>query len=126
MDRIVVGYDGSDTARKAVEEAASVARDTSAELHVVQVLSAPLIGAGASATDDETDRLRLTFPDLDMEPAVLHGPAARVIVDFATAIEADLIVVGNRRVQGLSRVLGSVAIDVLRNAPCSVYVAHTS
>ena len=33
--------------------------------------------------------------------------------------------VGNRRMQGLGRVLGSVANSVAHNAPCDVYIAKT-
>jgi nucleotide-binding universal stress UspA family protein len=56
----------------------------------------------------------------------ISGTAADKLVDYATDVGADLIVVGNRRVQGIERVLGSVAVAVLRRAPCSVYVAHTA
>ena len=37
-----------------------------------------------------------------------------------------MIVVGNRRVQGVSRVLGSIASDVLRRAPCDVLIVNTT
>jgi nucleotide-binding universal stress UspA family protein len=36
-----------------------------------------------------------------------------------------MIVVGNRRMQGIGRVLGSVANSVAHNAPCDVYIAKT-
>ena len=36
-----------------------------------------------------------------------------------------MIVVGNKRVQGLARVLGSVASAVAQHAPCDVYIAKT-
>ena len=35
-------------------------------------------------------------------------------------------IVGNRRVQGVSRILGSVAMDVARAAPCNVLIVHTT
>ena len=37
-----------------------------------------------------------------------------------------MIVVGNRRVQGATRVLGSIANDVARQAPCNVLIVHTT
>jgi nucleotide-binding universal stress UspA family protein len=46
-------------------------------------------------------------------------------VQVATDIGADLIVVGNRRVQGIGRLLGSVATDVAQHAPCDVYIVKT-
>ena len=36
-----------------------------------------------------------------------------------------MIVVGNRRVQGAGRILGSVAAHVTKNANCDVLVANT-
>jgi nucleotide-binding universal stress UspA family protein len=48
-----------------------------------------------------------------------------MLCEEATRLEARAIVVGNRRVQGMSRVLGSVAADVTRQAPCDVVVANT-
>ena len=36
-----------------------------------------------------------------------------------------LIVVGNRRMRGIGRVLGSVANSVAHNATCDVYIANT-
>ena len=37
-----------------------------------------------------------------------------------------MIIVGNRRVQGAARILGSIATDVLHIAPCNVLVVHTT
>jgi CRP-like cAMP-binding protein len=41
-------------------------------------------------------------------------------------MDATMIVVGNRRVQGAKRLLGSIASDVLHHASCDVLVAHTA
>ena len=46
--------------------------------------------------------------------------------DEAARIDASMIVVGNRRVQGKARVLGSIATDVTRTAPCDVLVVDTT
>ena len=51
-------------------------------------------------------------------------PAA--LCDEAKRLDAEMIIVGNRRVQGMSRVLGSIAMDVARNAPCNVLIVHTT
>ena len=143
----MVGYDGTDSARLAVEEAAALAQGMDADLHIVQVVidERPRGGMAAAWVDspmqeaaaarqqgrDElaiegTQHVAQAFPDVRVHPEVLHGPPATVLVERAEHLGADLIVVGNRRVQGISRVLGSVAIDVLRHAHCSVYVAHTN
>ena len=40
-------------------------------------------------------------------------------------IDAELIVVGNRRMQGVQRLLGAVANDVVHHADCDVLVVKT-
>ncbi|MFI5429021.1 universal stress protein [Aeromicrobium sp. UC242_57] len=55
----------------------------------------------------------------------VQGKPAAALVELAEETGADVIVVGNKRVQGMSRVLGSIAADVTRRAPCDVYIAHT-
>lgn len=55
----------------------------------------------------------------------LQAKAAVALVDEAERLEARLIVVGNRRSQGLGRVLGSVASGVVAHAPCDVYIVKT-
>lgn len=145
MKNIVVGYDSSDTARLAVVEAAVLARATGAELHIVNVVEdfdfrqdmvtgaehesalerAVAVTDEMLATPAERDGLAEAVDGVFTHNKVLAGPPAGSIIEYAAEIGADLVVVGNRRVQGLERLLGSVAIEILRHAPCSVYVAHT-
>lgn len=56
--------------------------------------------------------------------ARLTDPAT-ALCDEAERLEASIIVVGNRGVQGAARLLGSVATDVARRAPCDVLIANT-
>jgi nucleotide-binding universal stress UspA family protein len=52
---------------------------------------------------------------------VLHGPTSRAIVEYAAQCGASLIVMGTHGRKGLAHaVLGSVAEQVLRSAPCPV------
>ena len=37
-----------------------------------------------------------------------------------------MIVVGNKRTHGASRVLGAVALDVVHHAPCGVFICKTT
>ena len=77
-----------------------------------------------------SDRLKAlagTLGDgLEVTCTVLDGSAAKVVTGEAERLGADLIVVGNKRVAGVSRVLGAVALDIVRHAPCSVYIAKTT
>jgi nucleotide-binding universal stress UspA family protein len=57
---------------------------------------------------------------LDVEPG--EG-----LVGLASSLGADLIVVGNRFLGGVQGYfMGSVPAKVLRHAPCSVLVVHTT
>jgi len=63
------------------------------------------------------------------DPLVEEGGSVERIVAVAEEIEASLVVVGTQGGGGFSRMLlGSVAEDVLRRAPCSVMLVrhHTS
>lgn len=147
MKKIVVGFDGSDSSRKAADEAGELAAGLGAELHVVTVVvddprkhgfdievvderAAPAVEARSRGLRqravDTAHQLDGAYPGVTVITTILAGPPARTIVEHAEEIGADLIVVGNHRVQGLARLLGSVAIDILRDAPCSVYVAKTT
>ena len=53
------------------------------------------------------------------------GDAADAICSVAETIGADLIVVGNKRMQGAARVLGSVPNRVPTRPTCSVLIART-
>lgn len=138
---ILVGVDGSDSARKAATVAAELAAATGATLHVLTAVDPSRMG-----TNDDTAELgdvrRLTpgeaaeaiaaevastltgvTPQIESSP--IQGKPAHALVEEAKRLGADLIVVGNRRVQGLGRILGSVASDVVHHAPCDVYIVKT-
>lgn len=51
--------------------------------------------------------------------------AADALCSVAETVSADVIVVGNKRMSGAGRVLGSVASKVAHHAPCSVLIAKT-
>jgi nucleotide-binding universal stress UspA family protein len=53
------------------------------------------------------------------------GDAAEAIVRVADQIGADLIVVGNKGMKGVRRVLGSVPNSVAHHANCSVLIVDT-
>lgn len=65
------------------------------------------------------------LPHDSISTKIGQGDPAKILCEQAERIGARAIVVGNRRVQGVSRILGSVASEVMRNAPCDVVVTHT-
>lgn len=136
MNDIVVGVDRSETAAIAAKKAAAMAKAYGANLHLVTSAdrSATVsvgVGDDRSMVDWVTDAEQLLeryAKSLDCASISTHvgtGNPASVLCDEAKRLNAAVIVVGNRRVQGVSRVLGSVAGDVMRHAPCDVLVANT-
>ena len=60
-----------------------------------------------------------------VEPQVGFGQPAQRLIEEAKASNAELIVVGTHGREGLSHLLlGSVAEEVMRKAPCSVLIAR--
>jgi nucleotide-binding universal stress UspA family protein len=136
MGIIVVGVDLSETARRAAEVAADLAVRTGSRVHVVRAVERGAVGEVTAGGEvfhvDWLDVASSELGDLvrDLEApgatsAVVVGSAADVICREAERVGAEFVVVGNRRVRGIGRVLGSIANDVLRNAPCHVLVADT-
>ena len=139
---ILVGVDGSASSRKAATVAAELAASTGATLHVLTAVD-PRSQGGQSEPGRPLGDERLLTPgeaaeaiaadiagSLDsvvphIESSPIQGKPADAIVTVAQDIRADLIVVGNRRVQGIGRLLGSVAADVAQHAPCDVYIVKT-
>ncbi|MDO9410877.1 universal stress protein [Patulibacter sp.] len=129
LHRIAVGFDGSDASRPAVAVAAAVAGQTGAALDVVTVVDTDHpFDAGPDGTDLPHEGRRL----LDAEVARLGAdtPAHAVLTEgdptaqlLRAAHDVDLLVLGGRaRGPVLRRLLGSVADEVVRLAPCPVLV----
>ena len=136
MNEILIGVDESDTARKAASTAAKLASETGCTLHIVMCVDrkARNISVGGDTWHiDSVGSAETYLASLELgisPPSVTHSVSfddpAHALCAEAERLNARMIVVGNRRVQGASRVLGSVAIDVVRRAPCDVLVANTS
>ena len=139
---IVVGTDGSDTARKAVQEAADIAKSVGAKLHLVSAAERDAQSdrdKGDAPSDVEhltepTNRAQGVLNDLkqelgldDVELHAKSGNAAEAIIEVAEKTGADLIVVGNKGMTGAKRfLLGSVPNAVSHHAPCSVLIVRTT
>ena len=146
---IVVGTDGSDGAAQAVHEAADLASVCpGSTLHIVTVQKPMAANAVASAelataapigaeleweaeTRDHLEEMlaavaeRVGDEGVAVETHARFGAPAEVLCDMAEQLGADLIVVGNRGMQGGRRFLGSVPNTVSHHAPCSVLIVDT-
>jgi nucleotide-binding universal stress UspA family protein len=139
FDVVVVGADGSPTARRAVEAATEIALMSGGQLHIVTAYqpsarkgtSLPVEFKYLSSDSEVLSVLQLLsfIPKKQGLEAQLHsveGDAAEAIINKAAQLEADLIVVGNRGMRGARRVLGSVPNSVAHGAPCSVIIVDTT
>jgi nucleotide-binding universal stress UspA family protein len=131
--RIVVGYDGSDGARLALERTAELAGYGSRVTVVHVVRRASPRTAGTLSDPPTTDRGRRLLEEAARQLAardVVAGRLERVgdpgaeLVEVARELEADLVVVGEGK-SGLERIfLGSVSTQVVHRAPCDVLVVR--
>jgi nucleotide-binding universal stress UspA family protein len=137
MHDVVVGVDRSDTARRAAETAAELAKAYATNLHIVmcvEPVSSISVGIGSDRfRTDYVSEAEQFLVELSRElgyervtHSVGHTDPATALCEEAELLDAKTIVVGNRRVQSLSRVLGSIAADVLKKAPCDVLIANTT
>lgn len=129
--------DYSELSRPAFELAYAVARDYGAEMVVCHVSPPPIIGVDGGVevelptgwAEEAEARLRALRP-ADSRVRVSHrlerGEASAELLRVAADVKADLIVMGSHGRSGLSRLLvGSVAEDVMRKAPCPVVTVRS-
>ncbi|HET7139253.1 MAG TPA: universal stress protein [Arthrobacter sp.] len=134
---IVVGVDGSGTAKKAAESARDLAAAVGASLHVVSAFDSDrteIFGSGSDqwivSDADGAENIAKTVAEalsgsVKVTYSAARGKPADALIKEAERLDATMIVVGNRRMRGIGRVLGSVANSVAHNAPCDVYIANT-
>ena len=138
MNEIIVGVDGSATARMAAVAAAEMAAKFDRPLHIVMSMTrntsqevhgggserwhVDSIGVAEDLLKSLAGELKATVP---VSHAVVLSDPANALCDEAARLDASIIVVGNKRVQGAARVLGSIAGDVAKRAPCNVFIVHT-
>ncbi len=143
---IVVGTDGSETATKAVREAAELAAQLDAGMEIVSAYEP----VGTQRLREEArqapeDMQWMVNPREDVDETlsaaaqglreagievITHareGDPADALLDVAEEEQVDLIVVGNKGMTGAKRfLLGSVPNKVSHHAPCSVMIIRTT
>jgi nucleotide-binding universal stress UspA family protein len=141
-ESIVVGTDGSDTARRAVAEAARLAQALGSQIHLVsayeplrgvRIAGAPEAAAKVWAVAPDAEVLavveeaaaRLRISGVEVKSHMVTGDPADALLQIAGEVKAGLIVVGNRGMHGVVRVLGSVPNKVSHRARCSVLIVCT-
>ena len=140
---VIAAVDVSPDWELVLERAAREAQVLKADLHALFALAVPIAvddaqamaGAGMQiALREQSEVGRSHMAAVMARAASLGVPARghvkvgepwREIVQLATDLSADLVVVGTQDLQGVARLLlGSVAAQVARNAPCEVLVVR--
>ena len=149
MKTIVVGYDGSGSADRALARAAEIAGAFSAKLVVVSVAELPAYvppyAAGpetgltampleepvlADIQPEEVvggvlDQAKGRLGGIDADYEARTGAADEALIEVADERKADLIVVGTREPGFLARLFeGSVSRDLAKRAHCDVLIVH--
>ena len=143
FQRIVVAYDGSREAERALVAAIRLAKSLNAELHAVTVMAdLPAYAAFAQVADSsitqqlQEDRTKfhqdlqekaraLALRDtMEIHSHVIEGHAVEAIVEFLRTQKADLLVIGlHQRDLYIAR-LWSTVYELAQEAPCSVLGVH--
>ena len=131
-NKILVPVDFSAGSEAALDWATVLARDTGATLLIVHVETVPLTTGGGEyiyalperPTQELLERLETVAPKDPQVPVVrrlVTGDPASAILREADAEGVELIVMGTHGRRGITRLLmGSVAEEVVRKAPCAV------
>ena len=136
ITKIVVGYDGSPSSRKAVEWAVSLAAKINGDVVVAAVVKAPEFSSSVDEVEESfSDGERYYQPLLaemveygndnkvPLRTEILRGHPAESLVRYAYERKADLLVIGNRGAGGfLSMIIGSVAQKVVAYSQVPVVV----
>lgn len=134
---IVIGYDETEPARRALERAAQLAKAFDAKLVVTSVAPVAVSSSARSIGTDPADtaadhRAELHEAHVYLESVGLTadyveaiGHEAESILEVARERSADLIVIGSRELSTLHRLLGqSVSDAVSHGARCDVLIVH--
>ncbi|MGI6678678.1 MAG: universal stress protein [Dehalobacterium sp.] len=138
--KILVAIDGSDHSMKAIDAAIELAKMDQSHVEVLYVApslkhitaeTATIIEQFEKDMMEESKEIvakatkKFEGENIQFETKVIIGNAANVIIDEAEAKGIDVILMGSRGLNVVSRFfLGSVSQKVLTYAPCSVLIVR--
>ena len=142
-DCIVVGTDGSQTAKQAVSEAVRLAKALGAHVHLVSAYE-PTRGARVAGAPEGAAKVWAPLPDdkvestlseaasgvrlagLEVTTHALREDPADALLHVAKQVDASMIVVGSQGMHGARRLaLGNVPNKVSHHATCNVLIVAT-
>lgn len=137
--KILVGYDGSENAQRALDRAVALSTQQEASIQVVVAVSTVMMVYGPTAPyyppgypeEVMTEGGKLLEAAVNKAKAagrnvsgsVEDGHAPEVILNLAESGGADLIVLGRRGISGVERFLmGGVSSSVVNHSKCDVLI----
>jgi len=137
--KILLAYDGSDGAQKALEAGINLAKIHQAELWAMTVQERlPRYGGTIDEVQEEKEvaderfgkileqaQARAQEEGLEIKTLRPFGHPAQTIIEVAKEGQFDLILVGHSGLSGVwAKFLGTTAEKVSRHAPCSVLIVR--
>jgi nucleotide-binding universal stress UspA family protein len=134
MSKMLVGYDGSASARLALDRAVAMttATDTLGVISVAPIVAGGARSGGPFVAGDGPEEHRASLAEAvallkpyGIEPRTIEaiGDPGSAICEAAERDGYDVIVVGSRNLNGVRRaLLGSVSDRVAHHAPCDVLI----
>jgi nucleotide-binding universal stress UspA family protein len=127
MKTIVLAYNGTEAADRALERSAELAGFYGAKLVVTSVVPVLVGGEAPPGSGEDLRHADARLRELGFEPELVEavGEITEAIVEVAESRGADLIVLGTREPSQVERLLGqSVSEGVQRMAHCDVLIVH--
>jgi nucleotide-binding universal stress UspA family protein len=152
MKKVLIALDYNSTAQKVAEEGYALAKSINAQITLLHVISdaayyssdiySPLMGYDSftdikfietasveelrEAALDYLDKSKQHLNDTTIQTIVKEGDFGELILETATGINADIIVMGTHSRRGLEKILvGSVAEKVLRQSKIPLFIIPT-
>lgn len=125
--KILLAYNDTDVANRALERAAQLAKLYEATLVVTSVTPVAIGEAPDMAPGPELQRADALLRERGVEAELVEavGDIALAVVEVAERHDAGLIILGTREPSQVERLLGhSVSEQVQRMARCDVLIVH--
>ena len=138
--RMVAANDGSPGGQKALAAAIELARQISAELHMITVEELPRFPASIDEVAEERNeashrfapviaaaRANAATAGVGIETHLVPGHVADAVIGLIKQLQADLLVVGFMgHSQLYERIIGGTTDRLVRLAPCAVLVREVA
>jgi nucleotide-binding universal stress UspA family protein len=140
--KILVAYDGSGAANAAVDDLRKAGLPEPGEARIVCVANGEVqthesaktevgsswtskLAEAEALAETATDRLLRNFPNWSVTSEALWGEPAKVLLEACARWHPDLLVVGSHGRSKIARMfLGSVSLELVHKAPCSVRITR--